>query len=126
VEPAQTFYNQPATHFRLPLFLRGTTEVDGRLIVELAESFLSQLLFPGTRVTALHTKRARMGTNLNMGDFTSARWKGAQKKLLDGDSAVTSNSTWSRFTCETGASRARSGLIFCLPRMSIWREGTRY
>jgi hypothetical protein len=88
VEPAQTFYNQPATHFRLPLFLRSTTEVDGRLIVELAESFLSQLLFPGTRVTALHTKRARMGTNLNMGDFTSARWKGAQKKLLSGEYAV--------------------------------------
>jgi hypothetical protein len=88
VEPAQTFYNQPATHFRLPLFLRGTTDVDGRLIVELAESFLSQLLFPGTRVTALSTKRPGMGANLNMGDFTSARWKGAQKKLLNGEYAV--------------------------------------
>jgi Protein of unknown function (DUF3396) len=88
VEPAQTFYNQLATHFRLPLYLRGTTEVDGRLIIELAESFFAQLLFPGTRVTALNTKRAGMGANLNMGDFTSARWKGAQKKLLNGEYAV--------------------------------------
>jgi hypothetical protein len=88
VEPAQTFYNQPATHFRLPLFLRGTTEIEGRLIVELAESFLAQLLFPGTRATALYTKRAGMGVKLNMGDFTSARWKGARKKLLNGEYAV--------------------------------------
>ncbi len=72
----------------MPLYLRGAAEVDGRLVVELAESFLAQLLFPGTRVTALNTKRAGTGGNLNMGEFTSARWKGAQKKLLAGEYAV--------------------------------------
>jgi len=90
VEPAQTFFNQSATHFTLPLYVRGDTEVDGRLIADLAEMFLSTLLFPGTRLTALHTKRPGQGAKLNMGEFTSSRWKTAQKKILTNDYAVVS------------------------------------
>jgi hypothetical protein len=88
VEPAQTLYSQSATHFTLPLYLRGTTEVDGRLIAELAETFLSELVLSGARATALHTKRAGQGANVNMGDFTSARWTATLKKLLNGEYAV--------------------------------------
>ncbi len=90
MEPAQTFYNQSATHFTLPLFVRGDTEVEGRLIADLAELFLSTLLFPGTRVTALHTKRPGIGAKLNMGAFTGNRWKAAQRKILSNEYAVVS------------------------------------
>jgi len=90
VEPAQTLYNQTATHFTLPLFVRKDTEVEGRVIADLAETFLSTLLFPGTQVTALHTKRPGMGAKLNMGPFTDSRWKAAQKKILNNDYAVVS------------------------------------
>jgi hypothetical protein len=88
VEPAQTVYNQSATHLTLPLFVRRDTEVEGRLIAVLAETFLSTLLFPGTQLTALWTKRASDGAKLNMGDFTSSRWKAAQKKILNNEYAV--------------------------------------
>jgi hypothetical protein len=90
VEPPQPIYNQSATHFALPLYVRGKTEVDGRLIADVAEAFLSNLLFPGTRLTALHTKRPGQGAKLNMGEFTSSRWKAAQKKVLNNDYAVVS------------------------------------
>ena len=73
MEGPQTLYNQSATHFALPLYLRGKTEVNGALIGELADLFLSTLLFPGTRLTALHTKRPAMGAKLNMGEFSRRR-----------------------------------------------------
>jgi hypothetical protein len=88
VEAPQTLYNQSATHFALPLYVRKETEVDGRLIADLAETFLSTLLFPGTRPTALWTKRPRDGAKLNMGDFTSSRWKASQKKILNNEYGV--------------------------------------
>lgn len=88
MEPAQSFYNQSATHFALPLYVRKETEVEGRLIADLAEMFLSTLLFPGTQLTSLWTKRAGERGKLNMGDFTSSRWKAAQKKLLNNQYAV--------------------------------------
>ena len=88
MEPAQTVYNQSATHFALPLFVRRGTEIEGRLIADLVETFLSTLLFPGTQLTALWTKRASDGAKLNMGDFTSSRWKAAQKKILNNEYAV--------------------------------------
>jgi hypothetical protein len=88
VEEPQTLYNQPATHLTLPIYLRTDTEVEPQVILELAEFFLSNLLFPTTRLTALHTKRPGMGQKLNMGEFTSARWKAAQKKILRGEYAV--------------------------------------
>jgi len=88
VESPQTIYSQSATHFTLPSYVRGDTEVEGRLVADLAETFLSTLLFPGTRLTALWTKRAGEGAKLNMGDFTSSRWKAAQKKILNNEYAV--------------------------------------
>jgi len=39
MEPPQPIYNQSATHFALPLYLRGKTEVDGQLIADLAEAY---------------------------------------------------------------------------------------
>jgi hypothetical protein len=88
VESPQLVYNQSATQFALPLYLRPETEVDGRLIVHLAEAFLANLVFPGCRLTALHTKRAVDGANLNMGEFTAARWKSSVRKILNGEYAV--------------------------------------
>ena len=88
MEAAQTLYNQSATHFVLPLYVRGDTHVEGRLIAEVAETFLSTLVFPGTRLTALHTKRPGEGAKLNMGAFTDSRWRAAQKKLLNNEYAV--------------------------------------
>ena len=69
----------------MPLYLRSGTEVEPQLIGDLAEFFLAKLLFPGTRLTALHTKRPGDAARLNMGDFTSARWKAAQKKIAKGE-----------------------------------------
>jgi Protein of unknown function (DUF3396) len=57
-------------------------------MVELAEIFLSKLLFSGTRPSTLWTKRAGMDAKLNMGDFSTSRWKTTQKKTLRGDYAV--------------------------------------
>jgi hypothetical protein len=42
----------------LPLYLRRETEVEGGLMLDLAEAFLSKLLFPGCRPSALHTRSA--------------------------------------------------------------------
>lgn len=90
MEPPQPVYGQSATHFALPLYLRGDTEVEGRLILDLAEAFLSHLLFPATRLTALWTKRPGEGAKLNMGEFTSSRWTAAQKKFLENQYAALS------------------------------------
>ena len=86
--PPQTLYNQSATGFALPLYLREKTEVEGRLILDLAEKFISQLLFPSTRLIWLWTKRPGEGARLNIGDFTDSRWKAAQKKFLNNQFAV--------------------------------------
>jgi hypothetical protein len=86
--PPQTLYEQSATSFALPLYLRDKTEVEGRLILDLAEKFISQLLFPSTRLLWLWTKRAGEGAKLNIGDFTDSRWKAAQKKFLSNEFGV--------------------------------------
>jgi hypothetical protein len=104
VEAPHILYNQPATHLTLPLYLRPETEVEPQLIGELADFFLSNLLFPGTRLTALHTKRPGQAARLNMGEFTPARWKAAQKKILNGEYAVV------QIQAETPA----------FPRQKIW------
>jgi hypothetical protein len=43
MEPAQTLYNQSATHFSLPIFIRSDAEVNGQLMIELADRFLANL-----------------------------------------------------------------------------------
>ena len=64
MEPAQPLYNQTATHFTLPIFIRPDAEVNSHLVVELADRFLADLLFPGVRVTSLDTKRPGDGARL--------------------------------------------------------------
>jgi hypothetical protein len=62
--------------------------VEPQVIVDLADFFLSHLVFPGTRLTTLHTKRPGDGARLNMGEFTTARWKAARTKVLKSECAV--------------------------------------
>jgi TseV toxin immunity protein TsiV len=88
VEAPQLLYNQSATHLAMPLYLRPDTEVQPQLIGDLCDRFLSNLLFPGTRLTTLWTKRPGEDKRLNMGEFTPSRWKAAQKKILGGEYAV--------------------------------------
>lgn len=87
-EPAQEIYNQRATHFRLKIFIRPEAEVEGRFMIELAERFQSDLLFPNVRVTSLHTKRPGMGQKLNSGEYSPRRWTAALNKLRDNQYAV--------------------------------------
>jgi Protein of unknown function (DUF3396) len=85
---AETLYNQNATRFSLRFFVRGKTEVEGRFMLELANTFLSDLLFPGCRPVSLDTKLPGMGRKLNMGEFSERRWNASVKKILAGQYAV--------------------------------------
>jgi hypothetical protein len=88
VHPPETVYNQNASHFTLRFFIGPDTEVPGDLVVELAERFLSQLLFPGCRPVSLDTKRPGEGHALNMGEFSERRWKASVRKVRAGEYAV--------------------------------------
>ena len=83
-EPPQTLYGQAATHFRLRFFLRPNTEEQGGLVVELANMFLADLVFPRSDLFSLDTKRPGIGRPLNMGQFSERRWNAAVKKVLAG------------------------------------------
>jgi len=64
--------------------------VPGRLIAELATTFLADLVLPPYRPTWLWTKRAKDDAKLNIGDFSERRWNAAVKKILSGEfSALT-------------------------------------
>jgi hypothetical protein len=84
----QTLYQQIASYFSLRFFIRSETEVEGRFMLELANTFLSDLLFPGCRPISLDTKLPGIGRKLNMGEFSDRRWKAAVKKILAGQYAV--------------------------------------
>jgi hypothetical protein len=88
MEPPQKLYKQDVTQLTLHVFIRSDTEVQGRLVVDLANVFLSNLLFAGCRPVSLDTKRPGEDQKLNMGEFTDRRWKGSVKKLLAGEYAV--------------------------------------
>jgi hypothetical protein len=88
MEPAQPFYNHLATHLALRLFFRKETVLDGELFVQLANIFRTELLFRGTRLTSLDTKRPDMDAKLNMGEFSERRWTAAEKKLRAGEYGV--------------------------------------
>jgi hypothetical protein len=84
------FYDQPATSFTLRLFLKEDTFVPGRHIVELATTFLADLVLPPCRPKWLWTKRAKGDAKLNTGDFSERRWNAAVKKIVSGEfSALT-------------------------------------
>jgi hypothetical protein len=88
MQAAQALYGQNATHLVLRLFLRPETDVGGALVAELAQTFLSDLVLPGCRLTSLDTKRPGIGPKLNMGEFSDRRWQAAVKKILAGEYAV--------------------------------------
>ena len=73
--------------WRPPLYLRPDTEVGPQLIGELCDDFLSNLLFPGTRLTTLWTKRPGEGQRLNIGEFDLAM-EGCTEEILSGGYAV--------------------------------------
>ena len=84
----EALYNQVATGFSQRFFIRGKTEVEGRFMLELANTFLSDLLFPGCRPISLDTKLPGMGRTLNMGEFSERRWNASARKILAGQYAV--------------------------------------
>ena len=88
VEPAQPSTTSRRRTSRCRCICAVTPKSRAGSSPTLPRCFSSTLLFPGTRLTALHTKRPGEGARLNMGDFTSSRWKAAQKKILNGDYAV--------------------------------------
>jgi len=90
MDACESLYDQPAMYFTLRLFLREGTFVPGRLIVELATTFLAELVLPPCRPKWLWTKRAKDDAKLNTGDFSERRWNAAVKKIVSGEfSALT-------------------------------------
>jgi hypothetical protein len=86
---SEPLYGQTATHFTLTLFL-DDHPVDGRVIVDLAQQFLTDLLPPGVQPTLLHTRRSGLEARLNEGPFSERRWSAAVKKTLAGEYGVVS------------------------------------
>lgn len=84
----ESLYNQKATHFAQRLFIKKETKVPGAFVLDLADDFMANLLFPGCLLTTLNTKRPGIGRMLNMGEFTDRRWKASVKKILAGQYAV--------------------------------------
>ncbi len=81
----ESLYNQTAMYFALRLFLKKDTLVEGRLMVELARTFLADLVLSPCQTTWLWTKRAKDDAKLNTGDFSERRWNAAVKKILAGE-----------------------------------------
>jgi hypothetical protein len=88
MDARESLYDQPATYFTLRLFLKEDTFVPGRLIVDLATTFLADLVLPPCRPQWLWTKRAKDGAKLNTGDFSERRWNAAVKKIVSGEFSV--------------------------------------
>jgi hypothetical protein len=88
MDACESLYDQPAMYFTLRLFLKKDTFVPGRLIVELATTFLSDLVLPPCRPKWLWTKRAKDDAKLNTGDFSERRWDAAVKKTVSGEFSV--------------------------------------
>ena len=85
---AQRLYGQDATHFRLRFVLGPDPTVDGRLVIELADTFLDRLLFRGSPPVSIWTKPPGMGKQMSIGEFSDRRWQTARKKILANASAV--------------------------------------
>jgi hypothetical protein len=83
-----TLYDQTVTHFTLRFFLRPDTIVDGQLVIELADTFRRDLLFPGCSLTSLWTKPPGLTAKLATGEFSEKRWSAAANKARDGKVAA--------------------------------------
>ena len=81
-------YQQDATQFTLRFFVKPATAVNGQLVLELAELFLSDLVFSGCRPCALWTKAPGMDQKPSIGEFSEKRWQTAAKKLRANENAV--------------------------------------
>jgi hypothetical protein len=88
MEPPQRIYGQDVTHFRLQLFVRPDARVAGRLVADLADIFLSELLVPACRVVFLMTKAPGMRAKANHGPFSERRWNTTLRKVLGDAYAV--------------------------------------
>ena len=88
MDECESLYGQPAMYFTLRLFLKVDTLVPGRLIVDLATTFLDHLVLPPCRPKWLWTKRAKGDAKLNTGDFSERRWNAAVKKIVGGEFSV--------------------------------------
>lgn len=84
---SEPLYGERVTHFTLRLFL-DDHPVPGRVIVDLAQMFLSDLVVPGARPVRLHTRRPGLAAKLNEGPFSERRWTDAVKKTLAGEYGV--------------------------------------
>jgi hypothetical protein len=85
---AQRFFGQDATHFTLRFVLGPDPTVEGRLVLELADTFLDRLLFRGSPPVSIWTKPPGMGKQISIGEFSERRWETARKKIGGNTSAV--------------------------------------
>lgn len=87
---AEKLYGQDATSFKLRLVLAPSATADGRLVLELADTFLDRLVFPGCEVASLWTKAPGMAAKPSIGEFSERRWAAARKKIATNECAVLS------------------------------------
>lgn len=85
---ADSIYGQDATSFKLRFVLAPDATVDGQFFLELADTFVDRLVFPGCELASLWTKAPGMGAKLNIGDFSDRRWAAARKKFAANEYAV--------------------------------------
>jgi len=90
MDACESLYDQPAMYFTLRLFLKEGTFVPGRLIVELATTFLAELVLRHADPSGSGPSARRDDAKLNTGDFSERRWNAAVKKIVSGEfSALT-------------------------------------
>jgi Protein of unknown function (DUF3396) len=87
MEPQQ-LYKQDATHFTLRFFIKPDSTVGGQFVLELADTFLAALVFPGCRPTSMWTKAPGAGAKPAIGEFSERRWNTAARKLRANEYAV--------------------------------------
>jgi hypothetical protein len=85
---AQRLYGQDATQFTLRFVLGPDPTVDGRLVLELADTFLQRLLFRGSPPVSIWTKPPGMGKKISIAEFSDKKWETARKKIQANASAV--------------------------------------
>lgn len=87
---AEKLYGQDATHFRLRFVLAPSATMDGRLVLELADTLVDRLVFPGCALVSLWTKAPGMAAKPSIGEFSERRWAAARKKIAANECAVLS------------------------------------
>jgi hypothetical protein len=88
VAETEQLFGRAATHFTLRFVLAPVTTVDGQVVLELADLFLAQLLFPGSPPVSLWTKAPGMKAKLAMADFSDRAWGAARKRIAANATSV--------------------------------------